>query len=114
MPAKAGIARRLAYHHGMASGGWTYIVTNKPGGVLYTGVTANLAARIYQHRINKGSAFCRKYGLKRLVLAERHDTIEHAIAREKAQKAWRREWKVTLIESVNPGWDDLFEGLAWE
>ena len=97
----------------MARGGWTYIVTNKPGGVLYIGVTSDLAARIHQHRISGGSAFCRKYGLKRLVLAERHDTIEQAIAREKAMKAWKREWKIALIESFNPAWDDLYEGLAW-
>lgn len=71
-------------------GGWTYILTNKPCGVLYVGVTAELAARIMQHRAGTGSAFCRRYGLKRLVLADRHDRIEDAIMREKALKAWKR------------------------
>ena len=90
-------------------GGWIYIVTNKPGGVLYVGVTSDLAARMTQHRAGTGSAFCRKYGLKTLVHAEPHDRIEDAIAREKAIKAWKRAWKVELIEKANPGWDDLFE-----
>jgi putative endonuclease len=91
----------------MHKGGWTYILTNKPGGVLYIGVTSNLPARMAQHQAGTGSAFCRKYGLKRLVLAERHATIVEAIAREKALKAWKREWKIRLIEEANPGWEDL-------
>ena len=61
-----------------------------------------------QHREGKGSAFCRRYGLKRLVYAEEHDSIEDAIAREKAMKAWKRAWKIELVEGVNPEWDDLF------
>ncbi len=93
----------------MARGGWTYIRTNKPRGVLYTGVTAVLGPRVDQHRRTKGSASCRKYGLKTLVHAERHDTIEDAIRREKALKAWKREWKIEMIEKTNPGWRDLFD-----
>ncbi|MEH6724489.1 MAG: GIY-YIG nuclease family protein [Qipengyuania sp.] len=93
-------------------GGWVYIVTNKPNGVLYVGVTSDLATRIDQHRSGKGSAFCRRYGLTRLVHAEEYDDISDAIAREKAMKAWKRAWKIELIETGNPGWDDLFERLA--
>lgn len=96
----------------MARGGWTYILTNKPNGVLYIGVTSDLAARMMQHREGTGSAFCRRYGLKRLVLAEQHASIEDAIAREKAMKAWQRAWKVRAIEEANPAWDDLFQHLA--
>jgi putative endonuclease len=91
----------------MRRGGWTYIMTNKPRGVLYIGVTADLSARIEQHRTGLGSAFCRRYGLDRLVLAEEHPTILEAIAREKAMKAWKRDWKIELIEAANPAWDDL-------
>ena len=90
-------------------GGWVYILSNKPGGVLYVGVTSDLAARMTQHRGGTGSAFCRKYGLKTLVYAEPHEGIEDAIAREKAIKAWKRAWKVELIEKANPEWGDLFE-----
>ena len=83
-------------------------MTNKPRGVLYIGVTSDLVERIDQHRRGAGSAFCRKYGLKTLVLAEEHATIDEAIAREKAMKAWKRAWKVELIERSNPEWRDLF------
>ncbi|MFC3441995.1 GIY-YIG nuclease family protein [Sphingobium rhizovicinum] len=91
----------------MARGGYTYIMTNKARGVLYIGVTADLAARIEQHRSGTGSAFCKKYGLTCLVLAEVHDDITLAIAREKALKAWRRDWKIRLIEERNPDWLDI-------
>ncbi|WP_311268375.1 GIY-YIG nuclease family protein [Sphingobium sp. WCS2017Hpa-17] len=90
----------------MARGGYTYIMTNKPHGVLYIGVTADLAARVLQHRNGTGSTFCKKYGLARLVLAEPHDDIMLAIAREKALKAWKREWKIRLIEESNPDWSE--------
>jgi putative endonuclease len=75
-------------------------MTNRVRGVLYTGVTSDLAARVAQHRAGKGSAFCRKYKLKRLVLAEHHDTIDDAIRREKMLKAWSRVWKIELIEKI--------------
>ncbi len=84
-----------------------YILTNKPGGILYIGVTGDLPARIAQHRRGEGSAFCRRWGLDRLVYAEVCPTMEDAIAREKVLKKWRRDWKVALIEGANPGWGDL-------
>ncbi len=93
-------------------GGWTYIMTNRRHGVLYIGVTANIATRVWQHRTGAGSGFCRRYGLDRLVFAEPHATIEAAIAREKALKAWKRDWKIALIERANPAWDDLFERIV--
>ena len=93
-------------------GGWVYIMTNRRDGVLYIGVTADLPARTIQHRQGKGSAFCRRYGLNRLVYAERHAEIVDAIAREKAMKAWRRAWKIELIEKSNPEWNDLFEQIV--
>ena len=86
-----------------------YIMSNRRDGVLYIGVTADLSRRIVQHREGKGSAFCRRYGLTRLVYAEEHDSIGDAIAREKAMKAWKRAWKIELIEGVIPAWDDLFD-----
>ena len=87
---------------------WVYIMSNREDGVLYIGLTADLSRRIVQHREGKGSAFCRRYGLTRLVYAEEHDSIGDAIAREKAMKAWKRAWKIELVEGVNPEWDDLF------
>ena len=93
-------------------GGWVYIVANRRNGLIYTGVTADLAARITQHREDRGSAYCRRYGIKMLVYAEWHDNIHEAIVREKRIKAWKREWKIALIEQGNPGWDDLYDRIA--
>ncbi len=92
-------------------GGWVYIMTNKPFGTLYIGVTSNLAARVWQHRTGRGSEFCRQHGLKMLVYAERHDRIDDAIAREKAMKAWKRNWKLRQIIELNPEWRDLFDDI---
>ncbi len=91
----------------MFKGGCVYIMTNKPRGVLYIGVTADINARNFQHRNGSGSVFCRKYGLDKLVLVEAFPTITEAIAREKAMKAWKRDWKIELIEASNPDWTDL-------
>lgn len=82
-------------------------MTNRPRGVLYVGVTSDLANRIHQHKTGLGSDFCKRYKLTRLVLAEQHETILEAIAREKALKAWQRAWKIRLIEESNPDWSDL-------
>src|SRR3546814_15475885 len=81
--------------------GFVYIMTNAPSGTLYTGVTAYIAARVNQHRSVAGSDFCKRHGLTRLVLVETYDTIEEAIAREKAIKAWKRRWKLNLIGRSN-------------
>lgn len=93
------------------AGGWVYIMVNKPHGVLYVGVTADLPRRIAQHQAGEGSKFCRKYNLTRLAFAEHHDRIEGAIAREKAIKNWPRLWKLRLIQEANPTWRDLSEDL---
>ena len=77
--------------------------------MLYVGVTSDLAVRVDQHRRGEGSEFCRKYNLRRLVFAEEHGEIDFAIAREKALKAWKRDWKMALVEESNPEWRDLFE-----
>jgi putative endonuclease len=89
-------------------GGWVYIMTNKPNGVIYVGTCADLVVRVAQHRERKGSAFCRRYNLRRLVYAEPYPTIDEAIRREKAMKEWRRDWKVKRIVEMNPDWDDLW------
>jgi len=71
----------------MRKGGWTYIMTNKPRGVLYVGVTAEIVARVYQHRTGDGSNFCQQYNLDRRVLAEEHATIgEPLFARKRSRR----------------------------
>ena len=96
----------------MASGGWVYIMADRYRGTMYVGVTAYLAARIDQHRAGKGSDFCKRYGLARLVWADHGESIENCIAHEKRIKKWRREWKFALIEQANPEWCDLFDTLV--
>ena len=86
-------------------------MTNRPFGTLYVGVTGNLAARVSQHRGGSGSEFCRDHGLTRLVYAEPHERMIDAIAREKAIKAWKRNWKLRQIMDLNPDWCDLFDDL---
>jgi putative endonuclease len=88
---------------------YVYIMTNIPFGTLYIGVTTNLVARVDQHRNGKGSTFCRKYRLTKLVYVEEFPTPYEAIAREKAMKAWKRRWKTDLIVKANPDWRDLWE-----
>jgi len=95
----------------MEKGGYTYIVTDRPFGVLYTGVTADLPARLHAHRTGTGSKFAKRWDCTRLVLIEHHDRIEDAIAREKALKNWKRAWKLRLIYEHNPNWDDLWDTL---
>jgi putative endonuclease len=92
--------------------GWVYIMTNRPNGTLYVGVTSNLARRVWEHREGLGDGFTARYGLKRLVHAEPHQDIRAAIQREKTLKHWPRAWKVRLIMADNPRWDDLFARLA--
>ncbi|WP_284124640.1 GIY-YIG nuclease family protein [Parerythrobacter aestuarii] len=92
-------------------GGWVYIMADVYRGTMYVGVTAHLSERITQHREGNGSDFCAKYGLTRLVWAERGDDIHACIEQEKRIKKWRREWKFELIERANPEWEDLFDTL---
>ena len=93
-------------------GGWVYILTNRPYGTLYIGVTSNLARRVWEHREGVIEGFSKQYDLKRLVFVERHEEILRAIQREKNLKHWSRAWKIALIVADNPGWDDLFERIA--
>ncbi|MBF0267421.1 MAG: GIY-YIG nuclease family protein [Alphaproteobacteria bacterium] len=94
------------------AGGWIYIMTNKPNGTLYVGVTNNLARRAWEHREGVADSFTKRYSLRRLVYAERHDDIRTALQREKNIKHWPRAWKVKLILDVNPDWKDLHDELA--
>jgi putative endonuclease len=91
---------------------YVYILTNCPRGVLYVGVTNNLARRISEHRQKLVSGFTRTYGIVRLVYFEEHSSIEVARARERTMKRWRRSWKLKLVDQFNPTWRDLASELA--
>ena len=92
-------------------GGWVYLMTNRPNGTLYLGVTGDLPRRAWQHRTGAVEGFTRRYGLGRLVWCEQHPDIRDAIQRERTMKHWPRAWKVRLILDVNPEWRDLYDDL---
>ena len=89
-----------------------YILASQRNGTLYVGVTSNLVQRIWQHKSDLVDGFTKKYGVHMLVWYEAHETLESAIAREKALKSWRRKWKLDLIESANPAWRDLYGDIV--
>ena len=87
---------------------YVYILTNSHRTVLYTGVTNDLARRMYEHKnhLDKGS-FTARYNVDKLVYYEVASGIEAAIEREKQIKGWNRRHKNKLIESKNVNWIDL-------
>jgi putative endonuclease len=89
-----------------------YILASQRNGTLYVGVTSNLIQRIWQHKSDQAEGFTKKYGVHTLVWYEPHETMESAIAREKAVKEWKRAWKLELIEAQNPEWLDLYEQIV--
>ncbi len=87
--------------------GYVYILASRRYGTLYIGVTNNMARRLIEHRDGLVPGFTKKTGTKRLVYVETYETVPEAIAREKAMKEWKRDWKIKRIEEHNPMWDDL-------
>ena len=96
----------------MARGDFIYILTNRPNGALYVGVTNNLIRRVFEHRSGLVDGFTKRYGLKTLVYIERFENIQTAIQREHNIKHWPRAWKVRLIVADNPAWDDLYDTIV--
>jgi len=92
--------------------GHVYILASKRNVTLYTGVTNDLAARIFAHREGRGSVFTKKYSVRMLVWYETYDLVTDTIQRETSIKRWPRRWKLALIEKGNPEWNDLYETLA--
>ncbi len=90
---------------------YVYILTNKSNRVLYTGVTNDLARRIFEHKNKLMEGFTKKYNLAKLVYYEVTNDVESAIRREKQLKNWHRDWKTNLINQFNPEWKDLSEGF---
>ena len=91
---------------------WVYVLASAPGGTVYVGVTNDLVRRTYEHREGLVLGFTKRYGVKRLVYYEAHDTVVAAIQREKNIKHWSREWKIDLIVSMNPSWGDLYDEIT--
>jgi len=94
------------------SGGWVYIMTNRPNGILYVGVTDDIARRAWERRAGLVEGFTSRYGLKRLVFVERYDDMRMARQRERNMKHWQRAWKVRLIHAQTQIGDDLYDRLS--
>jgi len=88
-----------------------YILASKRNGTLYIGVTRNLQQRVWEHKNDLVEGFTKKYGVHRLVYYELHEDMMAAIRREKQMKKWNRAWKLELVETQNPEWQDLWEGI---
>jgi putative endonuclease len=91
---------------------FVYLMTNRPNGVLYVGVTSDLVRRVAQHRSGALPGFTKRYGLTTLVWYEAHEDITAAIAREIDLKHGTRARKVRLIQETNPDWRDLWDEMS--
>lgn len=87
---------------------FVYILASKRYGTLYTGVTGDIGGRIYEHKNDLLPGFTSRYGVHMLVWHEAHSDVHAAIEREKQIKGWNRDWKIRLIEKMNPNWEDLY------
>jgi putative endonuclease len=90
---------------------YVYIVANRRNGAIYTGMTDDLAQRVWQHKTKAFAGFTAKYGCGMLVWYQVCESREGAFVRERQLKEWRRSWKLMLIEDANPTWADLYETL---
>src|SRR5262245_1581730 len=90
---------------------YVYILASRYKGTLYIGVTNDLSRRMGEHKGKVVPGFTKKFGVHRLVYFEEFQSILEARAREHTLKRWRREWKIALIEGVNPRWLDLTPDL---
>lgn len=91
---------------------YVYIMASKKNGTLYVGVTNHLARRVSEHKSGGIKGFTQKYGVHSLVYYETYGDVTAAIAREKHIKAWKRAWKLQLIEKENASWRDISEDLS--
>ena len=91
---------------------YVYLLCTRPLGTLYVGMTADLAKRVWEHKVKAVPGFTPKYSVDRLVWYERHALLQTAFARERQIKKWKRAWKIELIEANNPHWIDLGSSIA--
>ncbi len=89
-----------------------YILASKRNGTLYTGVSSDLVKRVWEHKNDMVEGFTKRYSVHRLVWFELHENMESAILKEKRVKEWKRKWKIQLIESKNPNWQDLYQNIV--
>jgi putative endonuclease len=92
--------------------GFVYIMASARNGTLYIGSTADLIRRCSEHRSGAVPGFTRDNGCKLLVWYECHDDLQQARLRELQMKRWKRLWKLSEIEALNPQWNDLYSSLT--
>lgn len=90
---------------------FVYILASQRNGTLYIGVTSDLVKRVWQHKNKLADGFTKKYGVDKLVYFETTSDVISAIEREKQLKNWHRQWKINLIQSKNPDWQDLYKEI---
>ena len=90
---------------------YVYVLASKPNGTFYIGMTDDLIRRVLEHKQGLVKGFTKTYGVKMLVYYEQSELVQSAISREKQLKKWKREWKIRLIQRMNPEWKDLYEEL---
>ena len=91
--------------------GYVYIMASARNGTLYIGVTSDLVQRVWQHREGLVPGFARKHGCILLVWYEAYEDLQQARLRELQMKKWKRLWKLSTIEQLNPEWRDLYPTL---
>jgi putative endonuclease len=107
IPANAGIQRRSPVKRPCV-----YMLASQRNGTIYIGVTSDPVKRVWEHKNDLVEGFTKKYRVHTLVWYEVHETMEAGIAREKQLKGWRRQWKLELIEKMNPDWRDLYADIV--
>lgn len=90
---------------------YVYILASKRNGTLYIGATSDLIKRIWEHKSDLVQGFTKQYQVHDLVWYETSENMESAIVREKQLKEWKRQWKIELIEKLNPYWNDLYQTI---
>ena len=90
---------------------YVYMLASQRNGTLYIGLTSDLIKRVWEHKNKFIQGFTSKYDVNQLVYYELFDDIQLAAAREKRLKEWKRQWKIDLIQKMNPEWHDLYHEI---
>ena len=90
---------------------YVYILASKYNGTLYIGITSDLVKRVWEHKSKFVAGFTAQYNVTKLVYYEMFNDIQLAAAREKRLKEWKRQWKIDLIQKMNPDWQDLYHNI---
>jgi putative endonuclease len=86
-------------------------MASQRNGTIYIGVTSDLRKRVWEHKEQKQEGFTKKYKVNQLVWYEIYEDMSQAILKEKQLKKWERNWKLRMIEDMNPTWQDLYNSL---